>query len=307
MAIRTRLGHVALVVALSGPAPLANAWAQAPPAPPSAGQLGPSKAAVQQSATAELAPHRAIYEIKLDQTRSAATVTEMTGRMVYELTGSACDGYSQSMRFVSRMTAQDGSTGISDMRSSSSEDGPFRSFRFSSSQYRDSKLTESTNGEATRADTGAETKVELTRPRKKDMRLKGDVFFPIQHSVALLAAAKRGETIFQADLYDGSEKGEKVYSTTTYIGQMRPAGYNKSLPGAAGAERLDTLKSWPVSISYFEAGSEKKDVAPNYELAFVYFENGISRRLFIDYGDFSIRGTLTELTLLEPAKCDVKR
>ena len=47
----------------------------------------------------------------------------------------------------------------------------------------------------------------------------------------------------------GGKKGEKVYSTTTYIGQLRAPGYNKSLPVVAGAERLDGLKSWPVSIS----------------------------------------------------------
>jgi hypothetical protein len=296
------LGRAAALILLAF---AGTAAAQAPPSPATPGQA--TRPASHQVGAVVLAPHRAIYEITLDKTRSAATVTEMTGRIVYELTGAACDGYSQSMRFVSRMTSQDGSTGISDMRSTSWEDGLFKAFRFNSSQYRDSKLTDSTNGEAARPEIGAETKVELTRPKKKDMQLKADVYFPIQHSIALLNSARRGETIFHADLYDGSEKGEKVYSTTTYIGQLRAPGYNKSLPVVAGAERLDGLKSWPVSISYFEVGSEKKDTVPNYELAFVYFENGVSRRLFIDYGDFAIRGTLKEITFLEPAKCEAKR
>jgi hypothetical protein len=139
------------------------------------------------------------------------------------------------------------------------------------------------------------------------MELKPNVFFPIQHSIALLDAAARGETVFQADLYDGSEKGEKVYATTAYIGRSRPAGFNKQLARAKNADPLDGLKSWPVSISYFDPGSQKADTVPSYELAFLYFENGVSRRLYIDYGDFAIRGSLKEITFFESGKCDGRK
>lgn len=253
--------------------------------------------------TKVLAPHRAVYEITLDRSRGGSGVTDMSGRMVYELKGSECEGYTQTMRFVTRMTNQEGSTVLTDMRSSSTEDASARNFRFSSSQYKDSKLSESTDGGAARSGPSGEVKVELTRPERKEVQLKPNVFFPIQHSIALIAAAEKGESIFQADLYDGSEKGEKVYATTAYIGRMHAASYNKRLPVAKSGERLDGLKAWPVSISYFEPGSDKQDAAPAYELAFLYFENGVSRRLYIDYGEFAIRGSLKEIAFLEPGKC----
>jgi len=66
------------------------------------------------------------------------------------------------------------------------------------------------------------------------------------------------------------------------------------------------LMSWPVSISYFDPQKEKQDGLPSYELAFLYFENGVSRRLFIDYGDFAIRGVLKDITFLEATKCETK-
>lgn len=250
-----------------------------------------------------LAPHRAVYEITLDRSRGGSGVSDMSGRMVYELKGSECEGYTQSMRFVTRMTNQEGATVVTDMRSSSTEDAAARHFRFTSSQYKDSKLSETTDGGAARSGPSGEVRVELTRPERKEVQLKPNVFFPIQHSIALIAAAEKGERVFQADLYDGSEKGEKVYATTAYIGRMNSPGYNKRLPAAKNAERLDGLKSWPVSISYFDPGSEKADSAPSYELAFQYFENGVSRRLYIDYGEFAIRGTLKEIAFLEPGKC----
>ena len=250
-----------------------------------------------------LAPHQAVYEITLDRSRGGSGVSDMSGRMVYELKGSECEGYTQTMRFVTRMTNQEGATVVTDMRSSSTEDASARNFRFNSSQFKDSKLSESTDGGAARSGPSGEVKVELTRPERKEVQLKPDVFFPIQHSIALIAAAEKGESIFQADLYDGSEKGQKVYATTAYIGRKYATGHNKRLPAAKSAERLDGLKSWPVSISYFEPGSDKQDAVPAYELAFLYFENGVSRRLYIDYGEFAIRGSLKEIAFLEPGKC----
>jgi hypothetical protein len=80
-----------------------------------------------------LAPHRAVYEITLDRSRGGSGVSDMSGRMVYELKGSECEGYTQTMRFVTRMTNQEGSTVLTDMRSSSTEDASARNFRFSAS------------------------------------------------------------------------------------------------------------------------------------------------------------------------------
>ena len=66
----------------------------------------------------------------------------MSGRMVYELTGSECAGYTQSMRFVTRMTNQEGTATVTDMRSSSWEDAlAAHRLRFSSSQYETQKLS----------------------------------------------------------------------------------------------------------------------------------------------------------------------
>ena len=251
-----------------------------------------------------LAPHRAVYEMTLAEARGGAGVTQVTGRMVYELTGSACEGYTQNMRFVTSMANQSGSATVSDLRSSSWEDASGKRFRFSSSQFRDDKPTEATAGDATRAPTGSDVKVELTKPAKKDLSLRMGVYFPIQHSIALLEAARSGKAIFRANLFDGSEKGEKVYDTVSFIGRVQPAGGNRRLPAVKDGDRLNKLPAWPVSIGYFEPGTDKKDAVPVYELMFLFFENGVSRQLFIDYGEFAIQGEIKEITFLEPRACE---
>jgi hypothetical protein len=253
-----------------------------------------------------LSPHRAIYDMTLATSRGGTGVTAVSGRMVYELTGSPCEGYTQNMRFVTQMTNQGGTSVVTDLRSSSWEEASGKRFRFNSSQYRDEKATEVTAGDAARANTADDVKVELTKPAKKGLSLSSGVYFPVQHSIALLKAAKAGKATFRADLYDGSEKGEKVYDTVSFIGKGVPPGGNRKLPSVKNAEQLDKLAAWPVSIGYFEPGSDKTDAVPVYELTFLFFEDGVSRKLFIDYGEFAINGELKEITFHEPSKCEQK-
>lgn len=250
-----------------------------------------------------LAPHRAVYDISLVDARPGAGISELTGRMVYELTGSHCAGYTQKMRFVTRTTNQEGETSITDMRTSSWEDASGTRFRFENSQYRDQKRVEQTVGEAVRRTNSGEIRVELTRPKKRVIKLPVDTMFPIQHSSKLLEMARTGQTVLSTDLFDASEKGEKTYATSAYIGARRPAGYNSKLPPVPNGEVLDGLAAWPIALGYYEKGTENEDAVPSYELSFIYFENGVSRRLLIDYGSFSIRGELRELTMLDPVPC----
>ena len=125
-----------------------------------------------------MAPHRAVYEMSLATARGGTGVTAVSGRMVYELTGSVCEGYTQNMRFVTQMVNQGGTAMITDLRSSSWEEGNGKRFRFNSSQYRDEKATEITAGDAARANTADDVKVELTKPAKKDLSLSARVYFP---------------------------------------------------------------------------------------------------------------------------------
>jgi len=253
-----------------------------------------------------LAPHRAVYEMSLATSRGGSGVTAVTGRMVYELTGSVCEGYTQTMRFVTQMVNQGGNTVLTDLRSSSWEEASGKRFRFNSSQFRDEKATDVTAGDAARANTSGDVKVELTKPAKKDLSLSSRVYFPVQHSIALLQAASAGKGMFRADLYDGSEKGEKVYDTVSVVGRLRPSGANRKLPLVKNAQVLDTIAAWPVSIGYFEPKSDMQDAVPVYELSFLFFANGVSRKLYIDYGEFAINGVLKDIVFHAPSKCDQK-
>ena len=75
----------------------------------------------------------------------------------------------------------------------------------------------------------------------------------------------------------------------------------RKLEAAAKDKGLGELASWPVSIGYFEP--KGGDLTPSYQIDFRLYDNGVSRELLIDYGDFSIHGTLTALEYLKAPEC----
>ena len=250
----------------------------------------------------KLTPHRAVYEMTLDDARSASGVTGIDGRMVFEFTGSECDGYSLNMRMVTQMTDSQGQINMTDLRSSTWEQSDGQTFRFQSAQYLNDKLGDVTMGRAMRETPNSAVKVRLSQPSRAELNLTGQVMFPTQHSLALIDAALTGKTLVQARIYDGSEKGRKIYETTALIGkEVKPGVDNTKLEEAAKEKGLTDLTSWPVSMGYFE--STDGDLTPSYQIDFRLYANGVSRDLLIDYGDFSIHGTLMSLEYLKVGEC----
>ncbi len=250
-----------------------------------------------------LAPHRAVYDMTLDKAATSAGISALSGRMVFELRGNACEGYKQRMRFVTETRNPSGKQTLTDQRSTFHEEPDGRRFRFESRQFRDERLAEHTEGTASRSKARDKLQIQIRKPKKRKLDIGRPVLYPVEHSIRLLEAARAGERLFTVDLYDGSEKGEKVFATTAALGERLAAGVNATLEKVKGADGLDTLAAWPISLSYFEVDGKRQDAVPAYELSFIYFENGVSRKLFIDYGSFSMRGELVSLELFKQKPC----
>ena len=251
-------------------------------------------------AAATLLPHRAVYEVKLEQVRSGANLATLKGRMVIELQGSDCEGYTVNFRLVTEFADSDGKTSVTDLRSSTFESGAADNFRFMTQNYMNRSLSEETKGIAQRQGE-ADIEVVLDKPHKKDFKLAPDVLFPTEHLKRIIAAANDGRHSVEAPVFDGSETGEKVYQTSTIIGGPVPPD-KAPKDAAVKAEVLQGLTRWPVTISYYE-GAGKGEQTPVYEVSFELYPNGVSRDLVLDYGDFAIRGELTSLDPLPQASC----
>src|ERR1017187_8138112 len=252
-----------------------------------------------------LAPHRAIYDLKLVKSRGSRGIEAVRGRILYDFSGNACDGYELQFRQVSELDSGEGKTALSDVRSTTWEDGNAKAFRFNSKNLRDDKQTDAVDGYADR--NGKTVAVSLSKPKETTFTVPVSAVFPTEHMRRIIVAAREGKSILEFPVYDGSETGEKLYSTLTVIGRPIAPGSKPPDDAAAKIPELAKLTRWPVTISYFEqqdeAAQRRGEQTPVYSLGFELYENGISRALVLDYTDFTIKGEMTSLELKKPKAC----
>lgn len=285
-------------------APARNLPAQAFPAAASSAAAGVVNAVTPQEADVlkGFTAHRGVYDLGLESAESSAGVAGVNGRMVYEITGAACDGFSVTFRMVTDVNDDDGGSRLTDLRTTSFEAGDGVSYQFLTQNFVDQDPTDSTKGVAVRKD--GHIAIDLIDPEKTTATIDAGALFPTQHLARLVVAARAGQSIVQADLFDGSEDGRKVYATTAVIGPKvekdDPADGDD--PGAVGA--IGKIDHWPVRLSYFDITDKATgEQTPVYEMSFLLYANGVTRRLKLDYGDFVVSSHLKSFDTLPKAAC----
>ena len=248
-----------------------------------------------------LVPHRAVYDLKLATTRGKRPMQAVRGRILYDFSGSPCEGYALQFRQVSELDSGEGKTAVSDLRATTWEEGAGKSLRFRSQNFLDERLREAVDGKAERAQSGIV--VQLTKPADKSFDVGADLVFPTEHVRRILTAAREGKTILEIAVYDGSETGEKIYDTLTVIGAPIAPDQKKPNDAAAGQAALAQLGRWPVTISYFDRNASGGEQTPIYAITFELYENGVSRALSLDYGDFVVSGEMTSIELKDARPC----
>ncbi len=259
-------------------------------------------AAPQPAPPAETAPvpHRAVYRIDLAESENRSGITGADGRMVFEVAGNACDGYTMSQRLVVRLSADEGVDRLLDFRVSTFEAGDGGLYRFISKTMMNDRVVEEIQGTARRSGRGLD--VLLQNPNEKTVKIVGAPLFPSQHLHALIAAARSDQRFFSTSIYEGAGSGEKADTATAAIGMPQHDQANEPL--TKGKTR------WPVSIAYFSQDNiedkEFGEETPIYQMNFMLYENGVTRELIMDYGDYALSGTLESITALAREACPPK-
>lgn len=244
-----------------------------------------------------MASYRAVYDLSLTGDASASGIESGRGRIVIEFSGNACEGYALNFRQVTELAGGEIGRKLSDMRSTTFEDGDGATFRFKSESRQASGPSEATDGVAER---GKERiTVTVKKPKPGTVTLPLDTAFPTQHLRELVEKARAGNATFARRVYDGSDETKEAYDTFAVIGTKKTGadGLEPDLVKAGWA----TLPRWPVSISFFEPG---KTDEPAYIVSYEVFDNGVGRALKLDYGSFAFSGVLTKLETIEAKACN---
>ncbi|GAA5540903.1 MULTISPECIES: cell envelope integrity protein EipB [Brucella/Ochrobactrum group] len=248
----------------------------------------------QAASTVTLVPHRAVYDLTLDRADEKSGISGLTGRMVYEFNGSACEGYTTNFRFVTRIDMEEQPQRVTDQQTTTFEGSDGKSFRFVNKTFVDKELVKEVRGDAKLE--GGKTVVELSKPKENKIDLRGTQF-PTQHMEELIGKAEAGQKFYQTSLFDASEDADRVVATTVVVGKgQTPSDDETKFMGPFSKDPV-----WPVTIAYFD-DKEKQDGLPIYRINFKLYRNGITRDLTMDYGDFAMRGKLVKLDVFDAAK-----
>jgi hypothetical protein len=245
-----------------------------------------------------LAAHRAVYDLSLLSAKGDSAPASARGRIVFEFNGSACEGYSVEFRQYTEMQSSEGRRVSSDSRSATFEDADAKNFTFKIETVNNGRPAKVIDGRAMKSEDGA-LSIALRGPAQTKVDLDQDVAFPTEQINRILDAARGGKRTLQMKVFDGSETGQKIFSTLTVIGKPRTTRPSEK---AAQIEALAGMRRWPVVVSYFDLS--KGQSTPDYVLSFDLYENGISGALRLDYGGFVLKGEMTGLELHKQKACD---
>ena len=259
---------------------------------------------VEAAASGAFLSHQALYELSLVKSRGSNSINGARGRILYNFSGSACEGYTSEFRQVSELDSGEGKVTLSDLRSKSWEDGAGKSYRFKIDTRMNDSDSAPIDGVAER--TGDHVTVKLKQPVAKTFTLDGSTVFPTEQIQRIIAAAKEGKSVLELSVYDGSDNGEKVYNTLSVIGQPIPGDRTIATPDPSTThDKMKALTRWPVTVSYYDrdAKANSGEQTPVYAMSFELYEDGVSRALVLDYNDFVISGKMGKFDVKDAKPC----
>ncbi|CBI76563.1 conserved protein of unknown function [Bartonella clarridgeiae 73] len=239
-----------------------------------------------------LVPHRGVYDFQLDNVSPKMTIVGISGRMVHELTGSACQGYTTRVSFINRIYNEDMQVRLMSQEIKVYETDDGNRFHFNIKNTIGQNIVNNTEGIAER--TKDEILVKLKKPKENVYKLaKAD--FPITLLKNIIRQAKAGHHFYHATLFDGENDADRVVKESVVIGEKKTSISDSEIEEL---KKINNSGYWPVIVSRFD-DTKNKDGLPIYRASFNLYENGVMSNVFIDYGNFSIRSKLKSLQFLD--------
>jgi len=252
------------------------------------------------SEAATVAPHRAIYDLTLLRANEGASLKTAAGKLAFEIDGSQCDGFTVNFRMATRYGQEEGGNTLIDSTSTTFENAAATELRHQSKESVNGKLRDSEKITLKRTRPDAEGTGELDSKPGESFTVPAGAALPMQHQLKLMALGEAGGGRDSSIVFDGSD-GAKSFRAISFVGREKPPGGNADDAGSRAAAALKGLASWPMTVSYYALDGAEE--LPEYQVSFDMYANGVATGLVLDYGDFALSGTLTDLKLLDTPGC----
>jgi len=244
------------------------------------------------AAAADVAPHRAVYDLSLDRTSAHGDVVDVSGTMLFEW-ADACDGWSVTQRTALSFTYQTGDTVDVGWNVVTWESKDGLRYRFFIRNMENGEVKDEHRGEAHLDGRGKGGVAEYTLPEKKTVTLPAGVLFPTAHTIELIKHVDAGDRFFWATVFDGFDNDG--------LSDIGAAIATRLKTDAGAGTRFPLLAAGPssrVSLAFYDRSTQSAE--PEHEQVLRLHENGVVEDITLDFGDFSVVGKLKELKPLPP-------
>jgi EipB-like len=165
-------------------------------------------------------------------------------------------------------------------------------FRFHMKQTTDDAVTSQTDGDASLDHAGGTGEAHYTTPEDTVKKLPVGTLFPMMHTAAIIAAARDGKKFLAVPLFDGTSEAGAEDSSIAILDWLQPRENKYPM--------LSDLPSTRVRLAFFDR--DPGTTTPDYQVGMRYWANGVANDLQMDFGDFVMNATLTQLTP-QPHRC----
>lgn len=248
---------------------------------------------------ATVAPHRAFYDLSLLRANEGASLQSATGKLAFEIEGSSCDGFTVNFRMATKYRPKEGEPSVVDTMTTTYEGPGGLDFRHQLKELINGQPKDNLRIKMTRTAVGVDGQGTVST-KDEGFTVPAEAALPMQHQLKLMALGEHGGGRDSSVVFDGSDGG-KSFRAISFVGKPRLPGAVARDAANPAAAPLKSVGSWPMSVSYYPLDGNAD--TPEYQVSFDMYENGVATGLVLDYGDFVLSGTLTDLNLLKPSEC----
>lgn len=241
-----------------------------------------------------IAPHKALYDIKMKSKSSDSKLVDISGQMLFEWR-QECEAWVTDHHFTLDYQYINAPNALitSDFSNYETLDGEL--MNFVARRAHDDKVFQELRGYASvHTDTNLK-KAIYSKPEGKEVVLSEEVMFPSEHTVKLINKARTGESFFVSDVFDGSDE-EGLITINTFIGE-RVNAMAQTEPSTQIDPALINTPGWKMRLAFFPKETEL--VEADYEMSIVLHDNGVISDIEIEYKDFSIAQELVAIERLD--------
>lgn len=242
-------------------------------------------AAVFPAFAVELAPHQITYQLKLLEANPDTQIKDIRGKTVFSVR-KECDGWKSGEDYVMQMQFEDGSEVLMASLFESFENIEEGLFSFSIDERSNYEKPLTFDGFAQRYP-NQEGEAFFSIAPDNALSLPTDTYFPVAQTVEILKRAQSGETFFNSHIFFGAKPDDALKQTSIIIGKAATSEGNDI------SSDLLTESYYPVQVAYFDPKSLNS--LPVYEISFHMQNNGVVPYYAIDYGDFTLHATMSDI------------